>query len=140
MAKTSRSLKFLSEAEIIAVNEEVVSSFGGLHGVRDLHLLHQAVARPKTSLRFKDAYQTVFSKAAALFDSIIHNHPFLDGNKRTALFAAILFLEYNGWEINLKTKEAVKFTRKAQSEKLSVEEIANWLESHSQKVRKNRPS
>jgi len=68
----------------------------GSHGVRDLHLLEAAAARPQATFEGKDLYSDIFSKAAALLDSIIRNHPFLDGNKRTAIGAACLFLERNG--------------------------------------------
>lgn len=127
-------IHYLSEAEIIAVNEEMVSQYGGLHGIRDLHLLRLAVNRPQISVRFQDAYKSVFDKAAVLFHSIINNHPFLDGNKRTSLFSAILFLEYNSWKIKFSRKEAVKFTRKAQKEDYTVAQISKWLKDHSVKI------
>ena len=121
---------YLSEAEVIAVNEEMVSQYGGLHGVKDLYLLRLAVGRPQMSVGFQDAYKSIFDKAAALFHSIINNHPFLDGNKRTSLFSAVLFLEYNGRKVEFKRKEAVKFTRRAHNDKWSVEQISQWLKEH----------
>lgn len=133
----ARSIKgvihYLSEAEVIAINEEMVSLYGGLHGVRDLHMLRLAIGRPQMSVGFQDAYKSIFDKAAAMFHSIINNHPFLDGNKRTSLFSAILFLEYNGKKIEFKRKEAVKFTRKAHNEDYTVEQISRWLKDHSTK-------
>jgi len=121
---------YLSEAEVIAVNEEMVSQYGGLHGVKDLYLLRLAVGRPQMSVGFQDAYKSIFDKAAALFHSIINNHPFLDGNKRTSLFSALLFLEYNGRKVEFRRKEAVKFTRRAHNDKWSVEQISQWLKEH----------
>lgn len=137
MAGSRRALKYLSEAEVIAVNEEMIAKYGGLHGVKDLNLLRLAVGRPQMSIGFQDAYKTVFDKAAAMFHSIINNHPFLDGNKRTSLFSAILFLEYNGWKVILKRKEAVKFTMRAHNYDWTVEQISKWLKDHSKKIRKN---
>ncbi len=134
MARFSKSIKFLSEAEIIAVNEEMVSKYGGLHGVKDLNLLGSSVGRPQITVGFQDAYKTIFDKAAALFHSIINNHPFLDGNKRTSLFSAILFLEYNGWTVTMKRKEAVKFTRQVHNQRYTVEQISEWLQNHSRKI------
>ena len=132
MARSSKNLiRFLSEAEIISINEEMVAKFGGLHGIRDLHLLRLATGRPQMSVGFQDAYKTIFDKAAALLHSIINNHPFLDGNKRTSFFSAILFLQYNGWETEFKRKEAVKFVRKVHDEDYTVEQISTWLENHS---------
>lgn len=134
MARSRKTLiKYLSEAELIAVNEEMISRYGGLHGVKDINLLSLAVGRPQMSVGFQDAYKTVFDKAAALFHSIINNHPFMDGNKRTSLFSAVIFLEYNGWLVGFRRKEAVKFTREVHNERLSVEEIASWLKKHSKR-------
>ena len=133
MKPTKRSILYLTEAEIILVNERMVAKYGGLHGVKDIHMLGLAAGRPQMSIGFHDAYRTIFDKAAALFDSIIRNHPFLDGNKRTSLFSAILFLESNGWSVIFKRKEGVKFTRKVHDNRLSVEEISNWLKIHSEK-------
>ncbi len=137
MARPGKNIiHFLSEAEVIAINEEMVAKYGGLHGVRDLHMLSSAVTRPQMSIAFQDAYKTIFDKAAALFHSIINNHPFLDGNKRTSLFSAILFLEYNGWTVEFKRKEAVKFTRKAHNEDYTIEQISKWLKENSVKISK----
>lgn len=136
MARSIKNvIQYLSEAEVIAINEEMVAQFGGLHGVKDLHMLSLAVGRPQMSVGFQDAYKTIFDKAAAMFHSIINNHPFLDGNKRTSLFSAILFLEYNGWGIEFRRKEAVKFTRKAHNEDYTVEQISQWLKIHSVRIK-----
>ncbi len=136
MARSGKSVvKFLTEGEVIAVNEEMVSQYGGLHGVRDLNLLRIAVGRPQMSVAFQDAYKSIFDKAAALFHSIINNHPFLDGNKRTSLFSAVLFLEYNRWKVEFRRKEAVKFTRRAHNQDYTVEQISKWLKEHSSKTK-----
>lgn len=127
-------IKYLSEAEIIAINEEMVAKFGGIHGVRDLGLLQSAVGRPQLSVALKDAYHSIFDKAAALLHSIINNHPFLDGNKRTSLFSAILFLEYNGCKFQADKSEMVSYVKRIHDEKLSTEQIAAWLKSHCRKV------
>lgn len=135
MARSIKSvIQYLSEAEVIAINEEMVAKFGGLHGVKDIHMLGLAVGRPQMSVAFQDAYKTIFDKAAAMFHSIINNHPFLDGNKRTSLFSAILFLEYNGWKVEFRRKEAVKFTRRAHNQDYTVEQISKWLKDHSVKI------
>lgn len=137
MARSSRPLiQFLSEAEIIAINLKMVYKYGGLHGVRDIHMLRLAIGRPQMSVGFQDAYSTIFDKAAAMFHSVINNHPFLDGNKRTSLFGAVLFLKYNGWSVEFRRKEAVKFTRKAHNEDYTVEQISGWLKAHSVKITK----
>ena len=130
MARTRKTLKYLSEAELIAINHEMIAKYGGLHGVRDLNFLRLAVGRPQMSAGLKDAYPTIYLKAAAMFHSIINNHPFLDGNKRTSLFSAVLFLEYNGYHVEFTKKEAIKFTLKAHNDDWPVEEIASWINKH----------
>jgi len=130
VARTSKTLKYLSEAELIAINHEMISKYGGLHGVRDLNFLRLAVGRPQMSAGLKDAYPTIYQKAAAMFHSIINNHPFLDGNKRTSLFSAVLFLEYNGYRVEFTKKEAIQFTLKAHNEDWTVEQIASWVKKH----------
>lgn len=126
-----KKVKYLTEAEVIAINEEMVAKFGGLHGVRNLNMLSLAVGRPQMSVGFRDAYESIFDKAAALLHSIINNHPFLDGNKRTSFFSAILFLAYNGWSVEFTRREGVKFTRAAHNQDYTVEQISKWLEGHS---------
>lgn len=137
MARTSKTLKFLSEAELIAVNHEMVAKYGGLHGVRDINFLRLAVARPQMSAGLKDAYPRIYLKAAAMFHSIINNHPFFDGNKRTSLFTIVLFLEYNGFKLEFTKKEGIDFTMKAHNDDWSVEQIADWIESHTKDPESN---
>ena len=130
MARTRKPIKYLSEAELIAINHEMVAKYGGLHGVRDINFLRLAVGRPQMSAGLKDAYPTIYLKAASIFHSIINNHPFLDGNKRTSLFSAILFLEYNGFQVNFTKEEGIKFTLGAHNDDWTVEQIADWIKSH----------
>ncbi len=135
MARSGKNLKYLSEAELIAINEEMISKYGGLHGVRELNFVRLAVGRPQMSAGLADAYKTIFEKAAAMFHSIINNHPFFDGNKRTSLFSAVLFLEYNGWVVIFTRQEGVKFTLQAHNDDWTVDQIANWLKLHSKKIK-----
>ena len=130
MARTRKTLKYLSEAELVAINHEMIAEYGGLHGVRDLNFLRLAVGRPQMSAGLEDAYPTIYLKAAAMFHSIINNHPFLDGNKRTSLFSALIFLEYNGCAVKFTKKEAIEFTLKAHNEDWTVEQIASWIKKH----------
>jgi death on curing protein len=130
VARIGKTLKYLSEAELIAINHEMVAKYGGLHGLRDLNFVRIAIGRPQMSAGLKDAYPTIYLKAAAMFHSIINNHPFLDGNKRTSLFSAVLFLEYNGYSVKFTKKEAIEFTLKAHNDNWTVEQIAYWIKKH----------
>ena len=80
------------------IHEEVLRRFGGLTGVRDENLLASAVLTPQSSFGGKSPYTDLIDVAAAYLFYICRNHPFLDGNKRTAMMAAIVFLRLNGIE------------------------------------------
>ena len=105
----------------------MVKRFGGSHGVRDIGLVESAVGRPQATFDGNDLYETVFDKAAALLQSLLKNHPFVDGNKRTALSSAGIFLKDNGYRLKNTHKEEVEFAVRVDNENLSVEEISAWL-------------
>ena len=85
---------YLRVIEVLAIHALVIDEFGGAEGVRDLGAMESAVFRPQTGY-----YEDPIAEAAALFESIVQNHPFLDGNKRTALAAADVHLRINGLEL-----------------------------------------
>jgi death on curing protein len=80
------------------IHGEVIKQFGGLNGVRDENLLASAVLTPQSSFGGKSPYADIIEVAAAYLFYVCKNHPFLDGNKRTAMMAAIVFLRLNGIE------------------------------------------
>ena len=82
----------LSVDEVLAIHGRLLDTFGGPPGVRDPGLLESALFRPRTGY-----YRDLAEMAAALFESLIMNHPFIDGNKRVAFFATDVFLRLNGW-------------------------------------------
>jgi death-on-curing protein len=94
----------LSIAEVITLHERVVRASGGLLGVRDQGLLESAVMRPQTGY-----YADVIEEAAALLESLVQNHPFHDGNKRTAFIVTDAFLKANGFRIQVHGAKAEKF-------------------------------
>jgi death on curing protein len=98
--------------------------------VRDSGLLLSSLARPATSLFGEDAYATLALKTAALMDSIVNNHPMMDGNKRSSWFVANFFVELNGYEIVATEDEAFAFILSIATANQPLERIAAWLESH----------
>lgn len=126
-------MKYLSAKDVLLLHNMAVDESGGSHGLRDLGLLESAVARPQSSFGGEDLYPDIFLKAAALIHSLLRNHPFIDGNKRTSMFSAMTFLELNGYSFDARQKEVVNFALKVENEKLSVEEIAKWLKGHVKK-------
>lgn len=89
---------------MLAIHERLVERFGGPPGVRDAGLLESALFRPQTGY-----YEDLPAMAAALFESLIMNHPFLDGNKRVAFFATDVFLRLNGWKLEVDADKAHRF-------------------------------
>ena len=92
-------MNYLSAEQILFIHARLIEETGGRHGVRDLSMLLSALGRPQASFDDQDLYPDLFSKAAALMDSLIRNHPFVDGNKRTGATAAGVFLRRNGYRL-----------------------------------------
>jgi death-on-curing protein len=124
-------MKYLSVQDLIYINQAVVDASGGTIGVRDVGLIDSAVNRPRATFGDDDLYPSLFDKAAALFHSVIFNHAFLDGNKRTAVASAAQLLYLNGFELITSEKELESFTMKIVDERLGLDEIAKWLEKYS---------
>lgn len=97
-------IQFLSLDEAIAIHERLIGRFGGTSGIRDKGLLESALFRPQTGY-----YKDVAELAAALFESLILNHAFVDGNKRVAFFVTDTFLRLNGWKLSVEADAAHRF-------------------------------
>ena len=91
-------------------------------------------SRPQSSFAGEDLYPTVFNKAAALFQSLMFNHAFVDGNKRTAMVSTARFLSMNGYELEVSQEEFVAFPLKAEKTHPSIEVVSKWLKKYSKKV------
>lgn len=110
----------------------MIQKFGGSSGIRDMGMLESAVGRPFATFGGEDLYPDIFMKAGAFIQSIVKNHPFIDGNKRAAFAGANTFLLANGTFIFADTNQVVKFMLKVANENISVDEIAKWLKKHTQ--------
>lgn len=119
-------------ARVLAIHDLMVKRFGGSFGVRDLGLIESAVARPQAGFGGEYLYKNIYDMAAALLQSLLKNHPFVDGNKRTALTSAAIFLKLNNIRLKNYHEEEVIFAVSVDNEKLSLEEIAEWLEEHTE--------
>ena len=97
--------EFLDVDDVLALHDEALAAFGGSAGVRDRGLLDSAVAMPRTSFGGELLHEDIFAMAAAYAFHIAQNQPFVDGKKRTAILAAIVFLDLNGAEIPEATDE-----------------------------------
>lgn len=124
--------QYLSIEEILRLHFQVVEDFGGSHGVRDEGRLASVVTAPKQDIFGSEQYPSIFEKAAVYFRNIIGDHPFSDGNKRTAVTVCGIFLHRNGKHLIATQKELEDFTIKIAVEHLDTETIADWLIKHTQ--------
>lgn len=121
------SPRFLTLTEILEFHEELIRDFGGSQGIRDLGLAEAAIAMPRAGAGEKSFHAFPFGMAAAYLYHITQNHPFIDGNKRTAFAAALTFLELNGYPIMGGEAELEAATRKVASGKLAKKGAATIL-------------
>lgn len=113
--------------EIIEVHSLLIKKYGGLDGIRDLNLLISSINRPFQTFDGADLYDTPIKKASALFESLIINHPFYDGNKRIAYVAMMNFLFYYSIDIKASQDEKYEFVIAAASGKKRFDDIEKWL-------------
>ena len=115
--------RYLSLSEVIEINAEVVRRFGGIHGLRDSGALQSALGRLESGY-----YADVVEEASALFESLSQNHPFLDGNKRTAITATGVFFLMNGFRLLFDDLEAYNWLIGLyESGRVSKTTIEPWL-------------
>ena len=121
----------ISVSEAILIQDILIEKFGGTRGIRDRGLLDSALSRPFQTFDNKDLYSSGIKKAAALIESIIINHPFVDGNKRIGYVLLRLFLIYEGLDIYANQDEKYDFVINIASGSFDFDKICAWLESHS---------
>lgn len=124
---------WLTRRQVQALHLSQVREHGGSHGLRDPDLLESALARPKNRWHY-DQDSDVFELAAAYGFGIVQNHPFVDGNKRTGLVCAGVFLVLNGWELQAEEPEAVMVIRDIAAGELGERELVAWLRQRSEEV------
>jgi len=124
-------VNYLSAEQVLFIHSRLVDTTGGTHGIRDIGLLQSSVERPKATFEGKDLYPDVFHKASALMESLIKNHPFIDGNKRTAITAAGIFLQINGHPLNTSQQNLERFTLKMAAGKVSLRDASKWFTENS---------
>lgn len=122
----SKTVAFLSRDEVLEIHRALLERFGGLAGVRDLGLLESALFRPRTGY-----YADLAEMAAALFESLLMNHPFIDGNKRVAFFATDIFLRLNGYRLKVDAKTAHPFLiALLDPQRCTFDALLPWIREH----------
>ena len=134
MLKLLTNWHYVEIDEVYKIHRAVIARAGTVASVRDFALLHSAVERPKATYGGQDLYPTLFTKAAALLQSLCLNHAFTDGNKRTAWLATKRFLYLNGYQLKAGKDETVELVVRVDSQHPEIKEIARWLKRHSEEL------
>ena len=113
--------------EVIKIHKILIDIFGGIHGLRDKNALDSALNRPFMTFDHKDLYQSTPEKAAALIESIISNHPFIDGNKRIGYVLMRYLLLSDNIDLNASQSEKYEFVLDIAHGNSSYNEIRDWI-------------
>jgi death-on-curing protein len=120
----------ISVSEVILIQVILIEKFGGTRGIRDRNLLESAIGRPFQTFDKKELYPDPIKKAAALIESIITNHPFIDGNKRVGYVIMRLYLLDNGLDIDFNPDEKYEFVISIAASKIKFIDICDWIKKH----------
>lgn len=122
-------IEWISVEELTVIHEQVIETTGGVHGLINPGGIESALARPFLTVDKKEMFPSLEEKIAALIEGIIIFHPFIDGNKRTALVAADVCLRLNGYRI-IPSVEIETFVWAIARGEKSLKEIAQWLKTN----------
>ena len=118
--------------QALAIHTIVIEKFGGSQGIRDIGGLESALARPFQTFAGEDLYPSFEEKAAAIGESIIMNHPFVDGNKRTGYLLMEALLRYGNKKISVNNEVLYQFVISISTGEIKFEQIVDWLKNNSQ--------
>jgi death-on-curing protein len=117
-------------SEVEKIHDILIERFGGAKGIRDRGTLESAIGRPFQTFDGKDLYPDPVDKAAAIFESIVSNHPFVDGNKRTAYVLMRLILKRNQLDIEVDQDIKYDFVITAAKGELTIDKIKTWIRNN----------
>jgi len=120
----------ISKEEVLIIHNEVVSTHGGASGIREINGLESAISRPFQLFEGVELYTSVFEKAAAIGESIIMNHPFIDGNKRTGYVLMETVLRMEGLKISAPDDSLYDFVIKITTGEIRFDQIVDWLKQN----------
>ena len=123
-------MKVLSKRQLLMLHSMLVAQSGGLDGLRDEGLLESAINTPLQTFAGQELYPTVLEKAARLGYGLIHNHPFLDGNKRIGTHAMLVFLDINNIALSYADDDLIAAILRIASGDMDESELLEWLKSH----------
>jgi death on curing protein len=120
----------ITKEVILKLHELSIIRYGGSQGIRDEGLMESAIARPYQTFGGEDLYPTAIEKIAAIAESIIINHPFVDGNKRTGYLAVLAILDENKLELVVSNDDIYTFIIKISTGEIKFEQIVEWLKQN----------
>ena len=123
-------MTFLTLEQLLEIHTLVVEATGGSTGLRDLDRLESVIATQNQNVFGEELYQTITDKAAAIIRGIIADHPFVDGNKRTAMLSGLTLLELNGVDFKAKNGEIEDFAVDIATQHIDIANISIWLKEH----------
>ena len=124
----------ISLSEILKLHELSIQKYGGSHGVRDEGLLDSAIARSFQTFGGEDLYASAIEKAAAIAESLIINHPFVDGNKRAGFLAMLAVLKMGKKNLIANEEDAYQFTITISTGAIRFDQIVEWLKNNTQQL------
>ena len=124
-------VQYPSVQDVIDIHEIMILRYGGSPGLRDAGLLESALASPRQTMFDQELYPDIAAKAAILLLGLLKNHPFVDGNKRTALVTTLRFLETNDCTLNATEDELFDFILNIITAKVNKDEATTWIRSRS---------
>lgn len=127
-------MDYFSLEDILFLHYKIIEDYGGSHGARSEDRLQSVVAGPGQEAFGAKLYPTIYEQAAVYMRGIIADHPFIDGNKRTAITVGVIFLMRQGRKLTATTKELENFAVQVAVERLDIAQIADWLKAHSAKA------
>lgn len=120
-------MRYLTLNQVLVLHKRLIEQTGGSTGIHSLGALESSLAQPRMTFEGAELYPTIVEKASSLGFSIIQNHPFVDGNKRTGHAAMEIFLLLNGYEIDSPIDDQERTILQVASGNMSREEFTNWL-------------
>ncbi|WP_035259107.1 type II toxin-antitoxin system death-on-curing family toxin [Desulfatirhabdium butyrativorans] len=123
-------MRYISLRQVLEIHRRVIEQSGGSPGILNLGALESAIHQPRMIFGGHELYPTLAEKASALAFSIIGNHPFIDGNKRTGHAVMEVFVIMNGYEIWASVDDSEKVILRVASGKMGREEFTDWIEAH----------
>ncbi|HYK08173.1 MAG TPA: type II toxin-antitoxin system death-on-curing family toxin [Candidatus Eisenbacteria bacterium] len=131
----SKEVIYISLEDLLIIHTDQIERYGGSHGIRDLGLVESALFRPQSSFGGEDLYPDFFDKAAVLVHSLLLNHAFVDGNKRTAMTTLLSFLEFNNLHLKVSQEELINAAQFIENKEWDTKAIASWLKNHTESAK-----